>query len=291
MNRYSRLAIADTDYGAVRRVMGSARTRLDDAALEDLLMDLFPDSDPGDVENFMRTLQRFGQQVAPIAQRALPGVLQGAAQGGMVAGPWGALAGAIGGGAASLLAGGGRAAPRPPRPPTPSRPQPASPPGTPVGAAPGTARAVAPAQLLALLSRPETMQALLALLMSSAGRPTVPVGGRPVPAAAFANAIAELAAEAVQSLDTPPDEGVSEYLLDDHGEPRADVANPAARAALLLADLGTVADEEAEDAGEHEWLAPEREPLGWSRPPALFGAEDPIDSYEAALEGRDRYDD
>src|SRR3954462_13795586 len=107
MRRARSWTMSETAYPSIRRVMGPERHRLDDAALEDRLSELFPNAEPEDVEDFMRTMQRFGNDAAPIAQRALPGVMQGAMQGGMMAGPWGAVAGGLAGGAASLLGGGG----------------------------------------------------------------------------------------------------------------------------------------------------------------------------------------
>jgi hypothetical protein len=251
--------------------MGPHRDRLDDDGIEDLLEELFPGAEPEDVEDFMRTLQNFGRQVAPIAQRALPGVAQGAMQGGMVAGPWGALAGALGGGAASLLGGSG-ARPSPPAPGVP--PPPAAP--TPLPSAPATAppggAAGAPAQLLALLSRPETIQALLALLLTSAGRGTVPVGGRPTPTNAFANAVAETASRVAEAYGSTIGEEASHHLVDAGGHPRCDPFNPAERASLLVWDLlsQTPLEEEDESFEEDEWST----------------EGDPLDTYEAVRDGR-----
>ena len=73
---------SSTDYPAVRWVM-------DDDAVESVLAELFPDSDPGDVESFLGTLQRFGNEVVPIAARVLPGAVQGAVTGAGVGGPYG----------------------------------------------------------------------------------------------------------------------------------------------------------------------------------------------------------
>ena len=274
MNAQMKRPWMETDYPAVRRIMGSERERLDDEALEEMLGGLFPETDPADVEDFMRGLQRFGRQAAPLAQRALPGVIQGATTGATVAGPWGAVAGAVGGGIASLAGGG--------QPPSPAAsPAPAAATTVPSAApAPGEPAApnAAAAQLLALLSRPETMQALLALLMSSSGRPAVRVGSQAVPAAAFANAISELAAETAAAFAGPALDGLSEYLRDDHGMPRVDVMNPAERAALLLEELAEVAreEEEEEDADEDEFAHLDED----------HEAADPMDEYECAREGR-----
>jgi hypothetical protein len=294
---------SDTSYPAIRRVMGPSRHQLDDEALEDLLVELFPQAVPGDVEDFMRTVQSFGKQVAPLAQRALPGIVQGAVTGATVAGPWGAVAGAIGGGAASLL-GGSRSAPgaqpaQPPRLVQPAQPPGVSPPlqepaVSPPAQVPGIAPAVAspvagataPAQLMALLSRPETLQALLSLLMSGAGRGTVQVGSQAVPPPAFANAISELAEEAAEHAAAPAG-GIAGYLLDPRGNPRCDIANPAERASLLLADIASVV---AEEANEDREIRTRPDDIGLSMAAEAVEESNPLDSYEAALEGRSRYD-
>lgn len=274
----ARVHLVGTAYPAVRRVMGSMRRELDDDNIEELLESMFPTTAPEDVENFMRTLQSIGKTVAPIAQRALPGMIQGAVQGGMMGGPWGALAGAVGGGAMSALgAGGGAGTPAPsaggPRRPTP---------GNGPRALTGTTSALAPvggdavAQLLALLSRPETMQALLALLMSRSGRGSVSVGARRVPARAFANALAELAAQVADG--DSPDDGAVGYLLDSEGEPRCDAADPGARALLLVSDLMRHA---ATEVPAEDWYEDDDPFDGWSD-----DVDDPLDGYEAGLQGR-----
>lgn len=271
--------IADTDYPASRRALNHNNAQLSDQQLEIQLAELFPNSSAEEVENFMRSLQRFGRQIAPVAQRALPGIIQGAAQGGMVAGPWGALAGALGGGAASLLSSGPRAQTRP-APSPPVRNTRAAVPAT------NAAPSMAPIQqLLALLARPETMQALSALLMSASGRNSVSVVNRTVPVAAFANAIAELAAEAAEAATPTGSNNLSEYLLDSSGQPRCDVANPGERARLLLADISTLASREYfEDElyYEHETSRQEAEAVD------EFTAEDvSLDAYEQVLAGGD----
>jgi hypothetical protein len=261
-----------TDFPAVRRVMGVERNTLDDDSLEDLLTELFPGAEPEDVEDFMGSVQNFAKQAAPVAQRALPGAAKGAVQGAAIGGPWGALIGAAGGAAGSALAGGG-----------PARGAPAISLPSALPSAPAGAATAASAQLLALLSRPETIQALLALLLSGSGRSCVSVGDKQIPAAAFANAIAETAA-LVADAATPVDAPMTEYLFDDDGQARADIASPSARAALLLSDLADVAAAEAYD---DEW-----EDAEYSQSTAIYeeaGAHDPLDDYEAALHGRGAY--
>lgn len=216
--------IRRTRYPAARRVMKDAAADLDDSAVADYLESVFPDASAQEIESFMRSLQSFGRSIAPVVkqavpiiQRAAPGAIQGALQGGMVAGPWGALAGAGIGAAGSLLSQPPSAAPQqqtaPASPaqrqvavqqPAPSRAGPAprrsSPTRMQTSPVPQatTQAGVNPAvtQLLALLSRPETMQALMSLAMAGRGRAAIPVGQRQVPPAAFANAIAEYASAA-----------------------------------------------------------------------------------------------
>jgi len=265
-----RAHLFDTDYPAVRRVMGPERDVLSDDALEDMLASTFPDHEPGEIEDFMSTVQRVARDAAPIVQRVAPAMAQGATSGAAVGGPWGALIGGVGGGAASLLTAPGVVTPPPAPAPPPQAPAvPAAPPGG------GPASAAAAAQLLTLLSRPETMQALLALLMGSAGRSTVTVGQRRVPATEFANAISELAAEVASSPGSAP-----HYYLDEEGEPRCDLFDPRARAALLWRDMAEAAVEEGALGDDEE------------QDDALDEGDDvyesALDTFEAALAGAHR---
>lgn len=297
--------MAETFYPAIRLSMDERRGQLDDQQLEDYLAEIMPGVAPEEVENFMRSLQRFGRQAAPIAQRALPGIIQGAAQGGMVAGPWGALGGALIGGVSSALS--SRGGPQQPRPQTPTQVPPQAPapvaarisPGpVPGGTAPGSAAAnismnMTPIQqLMALLSRPETMQALSALLMSGSGRQSINLGSRSVPAASFANAISEIAADVVDSAYSSIDEEIAEYLVDSEGIPRGDISNPAERARLLLGEISLLATEEfyedeedEEDEFEYEeYDLVDEQDEDWDSQDS-FSEEDAIDGYEQALQG------
>jgi hypothetical protein len=131
--------------------------------------------------------------------------------------------------------------------------------------------------LLRFLSSRQTQEALLALLMADKGRPTVKVGSQAVPAEAFANAIAELAADAAESVYRPSRASLADHLTDSSGAARCDVANPRDRAALLAADLAAVSAAEAEsDDGPAEWSED-------------IQTVDPLASYRAALEGRREY--
>jgi hypothetical protein len=197
------LDLTDTAYPAVRRVMGPDRIRLDDAELEGLLAEVFPGVAPDNVEDLMHDLQTFGRRTAPLARKALPGALQGAAMGAS-AGPAGIVAGAVGGGVAGIAGRPGRSTTRStsdvtgglgrvttsgpaPMPGQSQAPQPCSSPPV--------------ARLVAFLVRPETMQAVAALLMCSSGRPAVKVGPAAVPPTEFIRALANLAADAAAALD------------------------------------------------------------------------------------------
>lgn len=305
MNARRSWDMTKTYYPAIRLSMDDRREQLDDQQLEDYLAEIMPGVDPEEVENFMRSLQRFGRQVAPIAQRALPGIIQGATQGGMVGGPWGALGGAVIGGVSSALSGRGRQPQPSPSPPAPTAaPTPVAARITPGPVSAGTT-AGSPAanvsmnmtpiqQLMALLSRPETMQALSALLMSGAGRRTVNLGGQSVPAASFANAISEIAADVVDASYSTIEENIADYLVDSQGMPRGDINNPSERARLLLGEISLQAtqefyedlhednEQESSDYGEEDL---EDEPdEGWDGQ-ERFSEDDAIDGYEQALQG------
>jgi hypothetical protein len=274
--------MSDTDYPAVRRVMGEHRHRLDDDALESVLEELFPDSDPADVESFMGTIQRFGKEAAPIAQRTLPGAVQGAMTGASTGGLYGALAGAaLGATGAALSAPQGPSMPvalatptAPVQPPAMPRQSPATPaqsPATPAQspatpAQPPASAATTPglpitpqaavSALLEFLTNRATLEALLAVLMNAAGRSTVKVGDKDVPPAAFANAISEFAAIAAES-DTGA-EATTDYLYGDSGWPRGDLASPLERAEILLSDLREAARDDEIPLSAYERVA-----YGW----------------------------
>ncbi|GAB3102689.1 hypothetical protein [Lysobacter terrae] len=211
-------------------------------------------------QNVAQGAGRFAQQAAPQLQRALPGVVQGATAGSAL-GPWGMLAGAVAGGAGSILSqqrdptlrniggaiggvtqlaggltGGGGAlgniaggllggAGRAPA----AR---AAPGASPAGGPPMPQGASANA-LLGLLSRPETLQALASAAMGRFGRGQVPVGQQTVPVQSILSAIGMLAGhashEAEQETARYPD-----FYYGSEGELAIDVADAEQRAFALL---------------------------------------------------------
>jgi hypothetical protein len=208
-------------YPYLREALDDRFASLPPEDIERLIDELFgPGVEAEDVEDILGSIGRafgsigpaignFASQAAPVLGRALPGVASGAAAG-SVFGPLGTFGGAVLGGLGSLLGGGGAppaAAPRPSAAPAPG-PAPPVPAGTP-----------AAAQLLAVLSRPETLQALMSMLMGPAGQRSVPVGpnATPVGLGGFSNLLGVLGnqASAEYRLIAPDaDEGVPGYLME-----------------------------------------------------------------------------
>jgi hypothetical protein len=92
-------------------------------------------------------------------------------------------------------------------------------------------------QLLSLLQRPETMQALAALNLGQAGRRSIPVGSAqtPMPVSAIAQVIGHLANESVAEIAALSDgsEGELRYMTDEAGEFVGDPALDRDRAARV----------------------------------------------------------
>jgi hypothetical protein len=116
----------------------------------------------------------------------------------------------------------------------------------------------AAAQLARTITRPETLQALLSMVLGGAGRRQVPVAGTPVPVSAFANLLGQLASQAsAEYHQTIAGEsaGTPMYLLDGAGEFIGDPADPASRAEVLLrrfAEADALEAAEAYDEGYGE---------------------------------------
>jgi hypothetical protein len=185
-------------YPAVHAALAPAYRELPEEQAEQLVRGAFGEAvSLADAEGFFddlgHTLSNVATAVAPIAQRALPGLVSGAA-GGAGLGPLGMLGGALLGGLSSALGAGqspataARPAPMQPRPgaaPIAPGVAPVPQPGPPPGAV---------AQLLAALGSPTVQQALNAMLMGAAGTPRVAgAGGAAVPVAGVTNLLGMLA--------------------------------------------------------------------------------------------------
>jgi hypothetical protein len=124
------------------------------------------------------------------------------------------------------------------------------------GAVPGMQQGVpAAGQFLQLLSRPEVLQALQAMLLSPLGRPSVPVAGTAVPVDGFTNLLGMLAQQAqteFRAAGGPQPAGMPEYLVESTGEYRCDPADPAQRAEVLWELLQSSEANSIEDEAEWE---------------------------------------
>jgi hypothetical protein len=181
-----------------------------------------------DAEDLLSSLSSFWNQAAPVVAKVAPAMIQG----GMAGGVPGALIGGGLGILSGLMGGGGQPPPGGP----PPAPQPAPQPAAQASWAPSAAPPAA-ASLMQLLMRPEVQQALMAMLMGSAGKQQVPVAGSQVPLGAFTNAIGQLSQQASveHHLRAPSGAAVPEYLFESNGALAvADPADPASRTNRLM---------------------------------------------------------
>jgi hypothetical protein len=204
--------------------------------------------------------------VAPVATKALPGVISGAAAG-CALGPWGCLGGALIGGVGSALSSGG------------GKPAGSGGSSSPVSAIAGAIPAIAGAAgggggaasgiasalpaiagllgagggsgagsggktnpagvLLGLIQNPTVLQALMSLALGGAGRKDVSVSGTSVPASAFANLVGAVGSKAFAKAEAAaePSEDLPDYLYN-KGSLAVDPAIPSQRAARLLEMIG-----------------------------------------------------
>jgi hypothetical protein len=255
-----------TSFPLLRSCLAAEFSDLSDEQLDAVVAEVFgAETTAEDIESFWsdlgRGLSRAGKSVA----KALPSIAQGAATGAGFGGPIGALVGAVAGGAggvlsqsrnktlrgigsavggigqiASTIRGGGlgslanialgglaKAVPGAAR--------------GPLGAlAGGLARAIPGAggsanALMGLLSRPETLQALMSSSLGAAGRSRVMVGNQPVGVQSIMSTIGNLAGRAASEAAPDTSEGLPEYFLDAEGEPEIDPADADQRSDALLA--------------------------------------------------------
>jgi hypothetical protein len=226
------------EYPAVNRALAPQYRALPREQVEGILAGTFGegfglDEAEGFFDDIGRTLGNVARTAAPVLQRALPGIVSGAA-GGAALGPFGALGGALLGGLGGALGGGGRQAPT------------AGPPGSP---APAPTAAAGPTgaigQLLAVLGSPTTQRALSSMMLGGAGSPTVGTpGGRQLPVAAITNLLGMLASRASAEWEAlvpaAEPEGAGETLS---------LAAPEARAEWVLGQLAPI-EAAPEDAAE-----------------------------------------
>ncbi|MGH3937953.1 MAG: hypothetical protein ACRDTG_04845 [Pseudonocardiaceae bacterium] len=266
----------DTYYPHLREVLDSRFAALSDSELEKLFESAFGEGiTPAEYEEFFgglgkavgnvaRDVGRFAQKAAPVIASGVEGAVRGAAAGRALGGR-GAIAGALAGGVGSALQTHGSGA--------------AKDVGNVLSGVVGTAgmlagqgglaqgasgllsmagqavgrRSPAAGQLLGLINRPETMQALMSMFQGR--NAAVPVGetGTPVPANAFAGLLGALAREAEsEAMVWDSAEGVPGYLLNPVGQLVIDPSDPDQRAARLLHLLGRESDEEPHEDREQD---------------------------------------
>lgn len=201
-------------------------------------------------EDFLSSLGHAASAIGSAVAPRLPDIIQGAiggAQSGMAAGPYGALIGALGGGLAGGLKAPGSA------PPAGAAPAPGAP--SAASALMGAGGGGAAGSLLGLLTQPQVMQGLMAMLAGNAGAKSVPVAGQQVPPAALANMVAEYAHAAAAEWEEKygaPEAATLPGLSESADE--AERAQALAQAIAVEALVRSFGPPVAEfDGGEPEW--------------------------------------
>lgn len=268
-----------TRYPVLREALREDLARLDDDSLAREIAWAMPGTSADDLEISMRQIGRSlgsaARQVGNVAVRAAPGALTGAMQGatmGAALGPYGMLAGAalgaVGGGLASYSASQQRPqqAPAPAgQPTTQPMQQPAAQPVRQPMAQPvqqpvqqpmaqpiaqpalrpgGTGSAQAIAQLLQVLARPETIQAIMALSAGALGRRQVQVGTQSVTPSELVESIGRVFETAGAASYTGESYGSGDWVLSEMAmTPAEDHPLTQALAAAEAHDPATIYDD------------------------------------------------
>jgi hypothetical protein len=269
-------------YTTLREVLAPEYAALPDEHIEELIHStlgppLTAEDYEGIFDQILGAAHSVGGAITQVANQAAPYMgpaLKGATSGAMAGsalGPWGMLGGAVLGGTGAALSqskgktahdigglintgvgafgsvGGGAGTVGVPGGPPGARP-------TAAPSIPATTGSPAAGQLLNLLGQPHVAQALMSMMMGALGRQNIQVGSTPVPVGAFSNLLGMLANRASAEYNATrvaESEAVPEYLTDQSGEFRCDIANPEARAAivweLLQENYGAELEAERED--------------------------------------------
>ena len=227
MPRYSPYqGAAGSDYQGLRQVLAPPYRNWEAGDIEALFENYNLSAE--DMEGFFDTLKDIGKAVVSAAPAILPvaGTVLGSAFGGPLGG---ALGGALGQAAGGAI--GQATAPRPQTSPSVA-------PGIQIPGAPQSPPGAAPtaSQLMQTMFRPETIQALMSMLLGQLGRSNVTVGSTPVPVGAFTNLLSTMANQAqaeYNAVSPRAREGVPQYLLDYAGEAVGDPAVAENRAEAL----------------------------------------------------------
>jgi hypothetical protein len=274
----------------LRRCLRSEYGDLPREHLEQVLASSVSDMAPAVAEDFMKSLSSLGTAVAPALERAAPSIIQGAASGASVGGPWGALIGAGAGLASSALSSSSPA----PVAPTAHAPAAAVPPGpAPAPQATAAAPAATPAPSLptgqsaaatvfSLLKNPAIQRALMSQVLGDSGSPQVSTAaGTTVPRGAVNNLLMQLLANASEGLPEQESAVDESYLQDASGKYLVDPASLDQRAAVVLSrlqseSLAPLPVDPGELSTPVEWMPDEAEE-GW--PPVVDESTESVRFY------------
>lgn len=276
-------------------VLAPEYSNLSPEQLDVVLEDLLGEEGAEELEYLLEQVEFSFGKVGNFLKKNSGGIIKGAISGattGAALGPVGIIGGALGGAAlggaqSHLSQQGQRRATAPARSTTPQhipaggRSFPPQQPALPVMGAFGANPAAA--QLLGLLSHPQTLQALMSMLLGSNGASQIPVANTQVPVSAFASAIRTLADRTASDQNILfPDRGpdTPEYLLDKDGSLLVDPAVPEERTEVLLGLLGQQAQLDAAD--DVIWAQEREEDLDL--------LEDYLDLLEAEEEEEELYE-
>lgn len=232
-------------YPELRKVLGNQYRNLPAEHIESFMEGLNLNAE--DTEDFLSTLGNIGKSVVSALPKVLPTALP--LVGSAIGGPIGGLVGGAAGQALGSALAPGQAG----QPPVAAAPG-TAPPSGPGMPAPTQAPGGSPAagELLQTLFRPETLQALISMLMGMAGKQNIPVGKTPVPVGAFTNLLGVLANQAAAeyhagSANSYASQRYPRYFENYAGEAYGDPAIPEHRAAALL-ELFRESDGEQDEA-------------------------------------------
>jgi hypothetical protein len=240
-----------TSYPSLRENLHPSFQRMSDQRIESFLEQSGIDAEMA--EGFFSDLGKVASSIGKAAISAAPSILPvagtvigtafggplgaslggtlGRVAGGAISGGAGGAASAAAGGISSLLGGGGG------------------------GVSSLLGGGGAAGKLLQTITRPETLNALMSMMLGPAGKPSIPVGATPVPVGAFSNLISVLsnraAAEYNSSIARPVDAAPA-YLRDYAGEATADAAVPEQRADALFELLELTQSEQESEVAESE---------------------------------------
>jgi hypothetical protein len=238
-------------YEEVRKVLAAPYRNMSAEQIEYMMESYNVNAE--EMENFLSTLGNIGSSVVGAIPQVLPGALP--LVGTAVGGPLGGMMGGVAGQTLGSFLGPRQpvSAHSPPAAPIPPTHSPNAPLATQM---PGGSSASV--QLLQTIFQPQTLRAIISMLMGPAGCRSIPVGHTQVPPAAFTNLLSVLANQAAAESSASATrsfagESVPRYFENYAGEPLGDPAIPEHRAMALLGLLQE-AQTEPDEAERHDGL-------------------------------------